>query len=204
MVKNAKRPDQQTAATLGEKLRASRKEASLTMQVLADRVGLSVGFISQIERDLTVPSLSSLRAISGALDKPISSFLDQPGNDSDATRGADRARYSIGKDSLSYERLSARFPGSVLRSVLVHEPPGHRAEPISHDGEEMFFMLRGEMTVEIEGRRMVLKEGDSMHFDSRRIHATWNHTTEPVTMLWCGTMDVFGEDTIDPIHKTTK
>lgn len=176
----------------------------MTMQHVADNAGLSVGFISQVERGLTVPSLSSLRAIAGVLGKPITHFLDQPSGNAEATREGDRISYSIGDDSLSYERISTTFPGSTIRSVIVHEPPGHRAEPISHVGEELFYVLDGELTVEIEGERTILRKGDSIHFDSRKTHSTWNHTADVASLLWCGTMDVFGEDTTDPIHKKTE
>jgi transcriptional regulator with XRE-family HTH domain len=201
MLKNSNASSESHDLGLGEKLRQSRKEATLTMQYVADNAGLSVGFISQVERGITVPSLSSLRAIAGVLGKPISFFLEQPSASDDATRAGDRMNYKVAQGALSYERLSAQFPGSTIRSVIVHEPPGHRNEPISHVGEELFFMLEGELTVEVEGERTVLKRGDSLHFDSRKTHSTWNHTTETAAMLWCGTMDVFGEDTIDPVHK---
>jgi transcriptional regulator with XRE-family HTH domain len=187
--------------SLGLKLRRSRKEAKLTMQQVADAAGLSVGFISQVERNITVPSLSSLRAISKALGKSISFFLEQPSGSESSTRAHERVNFQVAAGALSYERLSAQFPGSTLRSVIVHEPPGHRNEPISHEGEELFFMLKGVLTVEVEGARTVLREGDSLHFDSSKVHSTWNHGTETASLLWCGTMDVFGDDTIDPIHK---
>jgi len=203
MLKNRPRQKDSEIA-LGEKLRACRKEISMPMRVLADGAGLSVGFISQVERGLTVPSLSSLRAISGVLEMPISYFLEQPRGSESTTRGSKRISYSVEEGSLSYERLSTNFHGSRIRSVIVHEPPGYRTEPISHEGEEIFFMLNGEITVEIEGKRTVLREGDSIHFDSSQIHATWNHTGETVSWLWCGTMDVFGEDMIDPVHRDGK
>lgn len=201
MIKNIAVTQTETDRSFGEKLRQSRKGAKLTMQYVADNAGLSVGFISQVERDITVPSLSSLRAIAGVLGKPISYFLEQPQSSEKATRATERVNYRVATGALSYERLSAKFPGSTLRSVIVHEPPGHRNEPISHVGEELFFMLKGELTVEVEGVRTILHQGDSMHFNSTNIHSTWNHTTETASLLWCGTMDVFGEDTIDPIHK---
>ena len=59
-------------------------------------------------------------------------------------------------------------------------------------------MVRGEITVDVEGKATVLKEGDSIHFNSRRLHSTWNHGAETATFLWCGTMDVFDEDGADP------
>lgn len=191
-------------AGLGRQLRLSRKELGLTMQSVADAAGLSVGFISQVERGITAPSLGSLVSIANALQKPLSHFLQQPARASEMTRRDDRISYKVGGGSLSYERLSANFPGSTLRSVIVHEPPGHRAEPISHEGEEMFFVLHGEITVELEGRQTVLGSGDSIHFDSRKIHSTWNHSTEIASILWCGTMDVFGDGDPDPIHKSTR
>ena len=201
MLKYANTSTDETGADFGEKLRKSRKDAGLTMQFVADNAGLSVGFISQVERGITVPSLSSLRAIAQVLGQPTSYFLEQPTSCDDLTRAEKRVSYSLADGALSYERLSAKFPGSTLRSVIVHEPPGHRNEPISHEGEELFFMLEGELTVEVEGKRTVLRLGDSMHFDSGKTHSTWNHTTETASMLWCGTMDVFEEDTIDPVHK---
>ena len=186
---------------LGSALRGRRQELGLTMQAVADAAGLSVGFISQVERDLTSPSLSSLASISEVLQTPIGTFLAQPEAEGSTTRNSRRATYSIDAAGLSYERLSTTFPGSTLCSVIIHEPPGHRSEPISHRGEEMFFVLSGEISVEIEGVVEILQAGDSIHFDSRRVHSTWNHTDRPVSILWCGTMDVFG-DAPAPIHNS--
>ena len=189
--------------TLGRKLRACRKETGLTMQAVADATGLSVGFISQLERDLTVPSLSSLRAIAQVLRRPISFFLAQPESPLDTTRSDERPVYGFGEGALAYERLSARFPGSTLCSLLIHEPPGHRSEPVSHEGEELFFVLHGALTVEIEGVQTQLRQGDSIHFESHRVHAVWNQRKTPAMLLWCGTMDVFNEDVVHPTHGRT-
>jgi len=171
------------------------------MQHVAENAGLSVGFISQVERGLTAPSLSSLRSIARVLQRPISEFLEQPGSGSGTTRKGRRISYRIAEGSISYERLSANFPGSTLRSVILHEPPGHRSEPISHEGEELFYILQGEITVEIEGGRKILRQGDSTHFASRRKHATWNQTDRTASILWSGTVDVFGEDVNEHIQR---
>ncbi|WP_412507673.1 helix-turn-helix domain-containing protein [Roseovarius sp. SYSU LYC5161] len=186
---------------LGAALRKRRKGLGLSMQAVADAAGLSVGFISQVERGLTAPSLSSLVGIAEVLRTPISDFLSQPSGHG-TTRGTDRVTYSVDATGPNYERLSSSFPGSQLYSVIVHEPTGHRGEPISHRGEEMFFVLAGEVTVEIEGKVEVLRAGDSIHFDSTRVHSTWNHGHEPVSILWAGTMDIFG-DAPSPIHNST-
>lgn len=194
-------PSEPVRQQLGSALRARRQELGLTMQAVADAAGLSVGFISQVERDLTAPSLSSLASLAEVLQTPMGAFLTQPEMAGGTTRRDDRATYSVDASGPSYERLSTKFPGSQLCSVIFHEPPGHRSEPISHRGEEMFFVLAGEVTVEIEGRIEILRPGDSIHFASTRVHSTWNHTDEPVSILWCGTMDIFG-DAPGPIHNS--
>lgn len=181
-------------AQLGKRLRRRRRELDLTLKEVADGAGLSVGFISQIERGIATPSLSSLVAVSHVLQVEVGNFLSQPVASTALSRHDQRATYAISENSLTYERVSSSFPGNVLRSVIIHEPPGHRGEPIAHEGEEMMFVLKGAITVELEGEPSILGENDSIHFQSSRTHATWNHTDEPAAVLWVGTMDVFGEE----------
>lgn len=202
MLKKARQGDEALAAELGGLLRERRKTLGMTLQAVADAAGLSVGFISQVERGLTAPSLGSLVSMAEALKSPLSAFLDQPVQSSTITHRQSRESYSTPGTVLTYERISAAFEGSQLHSVIVHEPPGHRGEPISHRGEEMFYILQGEITVEIEGEVEILRAGDSIHFDSTRVHSTWNHGTGPASILWCGTMDIFG-DAPAPVHKGT-
>lgn len=179
---------------LGERLREQRRALGLTLKEVADGSGLSVGFISQIERGIAAPSLSSLVAVARVLGTEVGEFLAQPKGDLPITRHDQRPVYAVSPHSLTYERISSTFPGNVLRSVIIHEPPGHRSEPISHDGEEMFYVLEGTVTIEVGGERTVLEPGDSLHFPSTKVHSSWNHSDRPATILWIGTMDVFGEE----------
>lgn len=178
---------------LGDRLRARRQELRLTLKEVALASGLSVGFISQIERGITSPSLSSLVSVARVLDMEVGEFLAQPKPEGAITRHDQRPVYAVSPDSLAYERISSSFAGSILRSVIIHEPPGHRSEPIAHEGEEMFYVLDGSVTIEVAGERSVLEVGDSLHFQSTKIHSSWNHTDRPATILWVGTMNVFGE-----------
>lgn len=180
--------------SLGERLRRRRQALGLTLKDVADGAGLSVGFISQAERELTVPSLSSLASISRVLQTPLTEFLSQPEGHSATTRHKERPVYAVNNDALNYERLSASFAGSMLNSVIVHEPPGYRSEPIRHEGEELFFVLSGAITVEVEGEATVMEAGDSIHFASTRRHSSWNHTDKPTSILHVCTMDVFGDN----------
>ncbi|MDW6022600.1 XRE family transcriptional regulator [Mesorhizobium sp. BAC0120] len=181
------------SAPLGSRLRERRQELALTLKEVADGAGLSVGFISQIERGITIPSLTSLINVCHVLKSEVGDFLTQPRGDMPVTRHDQRSVYALGSDAITYERLSASFPGNVLRSVIFHEPPGFRSEPMAHEGEEMFFILEGALTIEIDGERTILEAGDSVHFPSTRTHVTWNHTDLPTTVLHTCTMDVFGD-----------
>jgi transcriptional regulator with XRE-family HTH domain len=187
-------------APFGERLRNRRKELKLTLQDVADAAGFSVGFISQIERGITVPSLVSLIAVCRALKVEMSAFFQQPKGDGPVTRHDNRPVYGLashGESGVTYERLSASFPGNVLRSTLIHEPPGFRSEPMSHEGEEIFYIVSGGLTLELDGERMILEAGDTVHFPSTRTHVTWNHTTEPTTIFHTCTIDVFGD--VEPL-----
>ncbi|BCH27510.1 helix-turn-helix domain-containing protein [Mesorhizobium sp. L-8-3] len=183
------------ADPLGTRLRDRRQALGLTLKDVADAAGLSVGFISQIERGITIPSLTSLISVCRVLKSEVSDFLSQPRGDQPVTRHDQRPIYAVGGNAISYERLSASFPGNVLRSVLIHEPPGFRSEPMSHEGEEIYYILEGALTVEIDGEPNILETGDSIHFPSIRTHVTWNHTDRNTTILHTCTMDVFGDGT---------
>ena len=191
--------------SLGERLRAKRKEKKLTLQDVAKAAGFSTGFISQIERGITVPSLTSLVAVCRVLGMDVAGFFQTAQDDLNTiTRHNERTRYALDGSpdrTVSYERLSAAFQGSILRSTLIHEPPGHRSEPMSHEGEEIFYIVEGALTIEIDGERTVLEAGDSAHFLSARVHTTWNHTSEPTVIFHTCTMDVFGDgETRGDIH----
>ncbi len=180
---------------LGARLRARRKALGLTMQQVADSAGLTIGFISQIERGIASPSLSSLTNVARVLDMDPATLFAQPPSPGEVTTAGTRPVYGLDPANMTYERISAAFPGHTLRAVLIHEAPGHRSEPIRHEGEEIFYVLQGALTVEIEGQRHVLAAGDSIHFASTRVHSSWNHTDTHTSILHVCTMDVFGDGT---------
>ena len=200
MEKNSTVIQEDPENTLGERLRLRRKELKLSMKEVAVSTGLSIGFISQVERGLTSPSLTSLTAIANFLRSDVTNFLSQPKSKSSITRNEERDVYTINKNGLQYERLSDSFPGHTLNSVIIHEMPGHKTESISHEGEEFFFILEGAITIYIDGVVNILEAGDSLHFDSSRSHSAWNHTNEVTSVLHVCTMNVFGDqDTVKDI-----
>lgn len=193
MLKMKANTSPETASDLGTKLRQRRKELGLTLESVASRAGVTTGFVSQVERNITSPSLSSLTAMAEALDAHISDFFEPPPKPEQTSRGEMRAIYASPGGGFDFERLSTTFPGSELNAILVHYPATYELEEMTHDGEEFYFVMKGALTVVIDGVRTVLGAGDSIHFDSMRRHAVLNETSEVVSVLVVNTMELFGE-----------
>lgn len=193
-------PEAQEAdvARLGASLRERRQQLGLTLRQVGDETGLSVGFISQLERGMTAPSLSSLYALARALRAPITTFFAPPERSPGLTRGDGRPVFSLGGPA--YEQLTSAFPGSMLRGMVVHYAPQSMGEQSAHPGEELMVVLNGRLEIELDGATERLGSGDSFHFSSRRPHRICNRSDGTTTVLWCGTWDVFTDMPSDPNH----
>jgi transcriptional regulator with XRE-family HTH domain len=184
----------ETKPRIGTVLRAKRQDCGLTLKQVAERTGLSQGFLSQVENDKATPSLSSLVQIGRALGTDISELLFVPPADSIATYGAHRRQYKIGVGAGSYERISSSFPGNKLNGLIITVPPLYSCERQVHDGEEMYFVIDGKINCEVDGENYVLNAGDSIHFGSNIPHLYANPTTQPAKVIWVGTLRLFGEE----------
>ena len=176
---------------VGALIRARRRQLHLTLQALADAAGISVGYVSQVERDLATPSLGTLAQIARSLDVGVDYFISTPDIESALSRSGERHSFSVSGSSVLYERIGTDFAGNVLSSFIITVPPGYRSETVSHEGEEIIYILEGELTVRVEPDEMVLANGDGFHFRGNRPHAWWNVTDRDVRLLWTGTVPLF-------------
>lgn len=180
--------------TLGQRLRAARRAAKKTLQDVAAQAGVSAGFLSQAERDLTGVSLSSLAGIARALGVPASSLFEAPEPPRPDTHQGRRPRIAVdaGKALVpSYERLSRQFPGSRINAVKMSLPVGYASETVSHDGDEMIYVLCGEVVYTVAGEAFPLGPGDSMHFDSTQPHSLANAGEAVAEVISVGTLALF-------------
>jgi transcriptional regulator with XRE-family HTH domain len=176
---------------VGPLIRARRRQLHLTLQDLATAAGISVGYVSQVERDLATPSLGTLAQIARSLDVGVDYFIATPDVENALSRAGERQSFSVSGSSILYERIGTDFAGNVLSSFILTIPPGYRSETVSHEGEEIIFLLAGELTVRVEPDEMVLATGDGFHFRGNRPHSWWNGTDQPVRLLWTGTVALF-------------
>lgn len=167
---------------VGRRIRSLRAENGLSLRKLADLSGLSVGFLSQVERGLSSIALSSLRNVAGAFGMTLADFFAQSPEVESAPEGLvftlnRAANHSdrVVSGGRHYEFLSGRVPGLVLEPMLVYiEPGGSKEEASAHSGEEFAYVLEGELSYEVDGTTHRLYPGDSLHLRSNTPHTLHN------------------------------
>mgnify|MGYP001817293809 CR=1 FL=1 len=175
---------------LGQLIRKCRQQRKMTLKELCDNAGISVGYLSQVERGNATPSLGTLAQISHALDLGLDYFVARP-KPADAVSYADkRPKFSISDSGMTYEALSSEFPGHELSAYIMNCPPGFVSETFQHDGEEFIYILSGSIEQTLDGDALTLREGDSLHYNGITPHAWRTLGDSPARILWTGTLVV--------------
>jgi len=160
--------------TLGEKLRQLRQAKGLSLSEVASQAGLTTGFLSQTERDLANPSISSLREICRVLDVPLFHLFIDEEPARHVVHKEERRVIPLGTGNVErYERLSPITPNLKMEMLLLTLEPKHanQHEFLSHPGEEITLCLSGTFRIEVKGREsVILNEGDTIYLDSTQPH----------------------------------
>lgn len=162
---------------IGPKLRLLRRARQLRLKEVAERAACSEGLLSRIETGKVEPSLRLLHRICAALDLKVGDLLqwsERP--DGVVVRAADRVARQFrgdGGPGAEIERLS--LTGRLLMGYLNRLAPGAATgEPLSHPGEELGYVVRGQVDLIIAGVVHALAEGDSFCFPSDQPHCYRN------------------------------
>ena len=174
---------------IGHEIRDLRKAKDMTIAELGSRAGLSVGYLSQIERGVSSPSVKALHAISRAMDVTISWFFSPSIEGEDnlrdvVVRAANRRRLTF-KSGITDELLSPNLRREIelLRCVF---PPGSESgqEPYTHQGEEAGIVISGTLRLWIDNDEVILQAGDSFAFESDKPHRYDNPSDEETVVIW--------------------
>lgn len=175
---------------IGGRIKSRRLELGMTLQALAEASGLSAPFLSQAERNQSVPSLVSLTALASALEVDIGYFMEVPRDENIVRRGAEPE--SIDLDSpVIYHQLSSVLPDQMMDAILMTIPPGHRFPVDQREGEDFLYMIEGELVSRVGDVEATLGKGDSMHFRSQSPHSAWNASDRDAVLLYVGTPSIF-------------
>lgn len=191
---------QQALVDLGNEIRQLRKVRGITLQQLALATGKSVGFLSQVERNLTKPSVAALQDISEALSVHIGWFFpdDSPGPAAERefiVRRQNRRRLTYSELSgteylgLHDSLLSANLNGDLALGLSRYEPGASTGDDsYRHDGEEAGLVLSGTLELTIDGVVHELQAGDSFSFKSRLQHRYANPSpSDETVVVWANT-----------------
>lgn len=178
---------------IGQRIRALRRERSLSLMELAALTGYSVGYLSQIERGLSSPSLRTMvtlgETFSVGLSGLFSSGATTPDGDSGdvVVRLADRGRMDLWRTGMDKEILTRPDKAFGIAMYLMKLAPGGFSGEkfVSHAGEEAGLVIEGELELQVDDKVWQLHEGDSFQFLSIRPHRYRNPSqSAPAQILW--------------------
>ncbi|MGO3682722.1 helix-turn-helix domain-containing protein [Brevibacterium aurantiacum] len=185
----AEAPVNDHAVRVGAAIRKVRNDQGLSLRALADKCGLSSGFLSLAERGVSALSLTSLFALAEALGVDAVVLLgatETPLEKSYVVRrhdSPDNIRVVMG--DREHFVLSGDLPDQKLEALRTTvSPTENTPEMTKHDGEEFCYVLDGELTFTFTDGEAILRAGDSIHFTSSKPHSVHNDTQTPTKTLW--------------------
>ena len=169
--------------TLGEHLRALRKQRGYTLKTVAEKAGFTASLISQIERDLVDPPISTLGNISKALDVSLLALIDDDAfleafDQNAVTRKDQRVKVGSAEFGEVHSLLNP-YKNRKMDVMLIEAEAGGSSGPgfHTHVGEEFEYVIQGIFEVEWNGKTYTLQEGDSLYIDSSKPHR-WKNAGE--------------------------
>lgn len=174
--------------SIGATFRHLRKEQGISIQELARKSGVSVGMISQIERDMANPSMRVLTAIRRALNISMQAMFsdDQPDvrEEPPFVRRADHRPF-IDLGTLQKELLTSGGNHNLQIMILTIAPGASSGNTaLSYPAEKGGLVLEGELVLSVDQREARLEQGDSFVFDSALEHGFHNESDRPARILW--------------------
>ena len=178
---------------IGEKIKRRRVSLGLTQEELAARVELSKGFISQVERDLTSPSIATLTDILEALGMSLADFFSQEDTNEKVVFGADDV--FVKENEHAGHSIHWLIPNAQKNSIdpilVTLQSGGKTWEQDPHEGEEFGYVLLGGITLHIGGETFKVRKGSSFCFKPTAVHYISNDTKREAKVLWVSTPPSF-------------
>jgi transcriptional regulator with XRE-family HTH domain len=192
------------ASELGEMIRSRRVERKMSLAQVAKQAGVSTSFVSQVERGVANPTLSTLKSLVESLGSSVGALLEEgdlsDGNGGQRTGNSDIAVLRAG------QRRRIVYPGSAIANELlspslqrkmeiiwVEAAPGASSggHPHKHEGEECGIVISGEMSFKVGDTEVLLGSRDAIYFSSHIPHQWENAGTEDVVAIWIITPPTF-------------
>jgi len=176
---------------LGARIRSRRRQLGLTLKTVGEACGLSVPYLSQVERDQANPTVTSLASIARALGVSLDFFVPAEGPHAVVSRSGEGHDLHLRELPYRVRSLAGSGAGLQLEPLLISVEPQFTSEFTSHLGEEFLHVLSGQLTLKVGDESFLLQSGDSAQHPSTTPHA-WGNPGDSVTrLLWVGTPRLF-------------
>lgn len=170
---------------LGEKIKRLRLQHGLTQEELALRCDLSKGFISQLERDLTSPSIATLKDVLECLGTDLRTFFSEPEEEKIVFGTQDVFDTRDEERGTAISWLIPNAQKNEMEPILLELSPGGSTETDDpHAGEEFGYVLNGQITIRLGDKVHKCKKGESFYFQPHAPHCLENHGKVPAKVLW--------------------
>lgn len=177
---------------IGKEIKQRRIKLGLTQEELADRTELSKGFISQLERNLTSPSIATLVDILEALGTNLSAFFAEQSEEKVVFKADDMFIKEEADDGRSICWLVPNAQKNALEPILITlAPNGSSYDDEPHEGEEFGYVLSGSITLILGDSKHKVKHGDSFCFKPNCMHRIVNTSKREAKVLWVSTPPSF-------------
>ena len=170
---------------IGEKIKRLRIQYSLTQEELADRCELTKGFISQVERDLTSPSIATLSDILEGLGTNLKDFFNEIEDDK-IVFSKDDAFVSENEDyKYVLQWIIPNAQKNIMEPILIElETEGRTKEDSPHEGEEFGYVISGMIFIHIGSEKHKVRKGESFYYKANANHYISNAGKSKATVLW--------------------
>jgi DNA-binding transcriptional MerR regulator/quercetin dioxygenase-like cupin family protein len=183
------RPAADGAGVIGSHLRQLRTQRKLSLAEVASAAGISVGFLSAMERSQMSGSVGTLRKLARFYKTNILDFYDATGASSRQVRPSQRKVLQAGP-GVRMELLA--WGNTVMEPHLFRvAPDAGSGDSYAHEGEEFMYVLRGQLSITLEKEEYRLKAGDSFYFESATPHHWKNPGRAETWVLWVNTPPTF-------------
>ncbi|MBE7009131.1 MAG: cupin domain-containing protein [Ruminococcaceae bacterium] len=175
---------------IGNKIRQLRTQKGLTLEELASRSELTKGFLSQLERNLTSPSIDSLDDILEALGTNLAEFFQEDKVEQYVFRDADF--FIDEREDCTVHWIVPNTQKNRMEPILLTLPENGRSfEVAPHSGEEFGFVVDGTVTLTCDGKRSTLRKGETFYLHGHTFHSLSNEHKAAARVLWVSTPPLF-------------
>lgn len=177
---------------IGHKIKELRVRCGLTQEELADRSELSKGFISQLERDLTSPSIATLVDILQCLGTNLEEFFSHTTPEQVVFKKGDYFEKTDSELKNKVEWIIPNAQKNEMEPILLTLEPGGSTYPDNpHDGEEFGYILKGSVSIHIGSSSYTARSGESFYFTANKQHYIKALGAKGAVLLWVSTPPSF-------------